>query len=46
MILGIMDFVDAIRALIGGPVELPHLLLAMLVIVALLVAERYYHEDE
>lgn len=44
-ILGIMEFIDALRALIGGPVEFHHVLLAILVFVALIIAERYYHDN-
>ncbi|MGD2048920.1 MAG: hypothetical protein PVH03_05470 [Chloroflexota bacterium] len=41
-----MEIIDAIRALIGGPVELHHFLLAILVFVALLIAERYYQGNK
>jgi hypothetical protein len=45
MTLGIMEFIDALRELIVGPVDFPQLLLAILVFVALLIAERYYRDN-
>jgi hypothetical protein len=46
LILGIMEIIDAIRALFGGPVDLPQFLLAILVFIALLIAERYYQGNK
>lgn len=45
MLLGIMDFFDSIRVLMGGTLDLSHYLLAILIIAALLIAERYYRDD-
>jgi hypothetical protein len=37
-----MQFIDAIQATLSGQFELSHLFLAILVILTLVLAERYY----
>jgi len=40
-----MQFIESIQAALGGQFELSHLLLALLVIVTLVLTERYYSRN-
>jgi len=45
MVLETMEFFDSLSALLSTTLDLPHFLLAILIIAALLIAERFYRDD-